>query len=80
MTRTVTLWGHATVLLEVEGVRLLTDPVLRGRFPALRGLRGHPLLERPPHDFARRAAVLAPETRVVALDPGEPLELDGAPA
>lgn len=28
--------GHATVLIELEGVRLLTDPVLRGRVAHLR--------------------------------------------
>ncbi|GAA4403517.1 MBL fold metallo-hydrolase [Fodinibacter luteus] len=32
----VTWLGHATVLLEVAGVRLLTDPLLRARFGPLR--------------------------------------------
>jgi len=32
----VTYVGHATVLLEMDGVRLLTDPVLRGRVGPLR--------------------------------------------
>lgn len=32
----VTYVGHATVLLEVDGVRLLTDPLLRGRVFHLR--------------------------------------------
>jgi L-ascorbate metabolism protein UlaG (beta-lactamase superfamily) len=33
---TVTWIGHSTVLLELDGVRLLTDPVLRGRVAHLR--------------------------------------------
>lgn len=32
----VTYVGHATVLVELDGVRLLTDPVLRGRVGPLR--------------------------------------------
>ena len=36
--------GHATVLIEVEGVRLLTDPLLRGRVVHLR--RQVPLVQR----------------------------------
>jgi L-ascorbate metabolism protein UlaG (beta-lactamase superfamily) len=42
--RRITWLGHATVLLEVAGVRLLTDPVLRGRVAHLR--------RRVPHDGA----------------------------
>jgi L-ascorbate metabolism protein UlaG (beta-lactamase superfamily) len=33
---TITYVGHATVLAELDGVRLLTDPVLRGRVGPLR--------------------------------------------
>ena len=37
MTATRITWlGHSTVLVEVDGVRLLTDPVLRGRLAHLR--------------------------------------------
>ena len=36
MATRVTFAGHSTVLLEREGVRLLTDPVLRGRVGPLR--------------------------------------------
>jgi L-ascorbate metabolism protein UlaG (beta-lactamase superfamily) len=34
----LTFVGHATVLIELDGVRLLTDPVLRGRVGPLRRL------------------------------------------
>jgi L-ascorbate metabolism protein UlaG (beta-lactamase superfamily) len=36
MTSSVTYVGHATVLIDVDGVRLLTDPVLRSRVLHLR--------------------------------------------
>ena len=36
----VTWWGHSTVAIEDRGVRLLTDPVLRGRLGHLRRRRG----------------------------------------
>ena len=35
-TRRLTWVGHATVLVEMDGVRLLTDPVVRGRLVHLR--------------------------------------------
>jgi L-ascorbate metabolism protein UlaG (beta-lactamase superfamily) len=35
-TDRIVFLGHATVLIELEGVRLLTDPVLRGRVAHLR--------------------------------------------
>jgi L-ascorbate metabolism protein UlaG (beta-lactamase superfamily) len=38
--------GHATVLIEVDGVRLLTDPLLRGRVAHLR--RQVPRVQRDP--------------------------------
>jgi L-ascorbate metabolism protein UlaG (beta-lactamase superfamily) len=47
----VTWLGHATVLIEVGGTRLLTDPVLRGRIAHLR----------------RHAPVVAPPERVDAV-------------
>jgi L-ascorbate metabolism protein UlaG (beta-lactamase superfamily) len=46
-------------------------------FPLPLGRRGHPLLHDPPRTFAARAAVLAPETEVVVLEPGGHLELRG---
>ncbi len=36
MTRRVTWLGHSTVLIELGGTRILTDPVLRGRLLHLR--------------------------------------------
>ena len=47
MTRKVTYVGHATVRIELDGVRLLTDPVLRPRILHLRRV-GH-----VPHDAVR---------------------------
>ena len=42
LTRSVRLTyiGHATVLIEVDGARLLTDPLLRNRLGPLRARRG----------------------------------------
>jgi len=51
---TVTYVGHATVLIELDGVRLLTDPVLRPRVGPL--VRHGPLP--PPHLSAGLDAVL----------------------
>ena len=39
---TITWVGHATVLLEVDGVRMLTDPVLGGRIGPLTRIAGAP--------------------------------------
>lgn len=36
MSNAITWIGHSTVLLEIDGVRLLTDPVLRSRVAHLR--------------------------------------------
>ena len=36
MAGRITFAGHATVLIEVAGTRLLTDPLLRNRFAHLR--------------------------------------------
>ncbi|MEV5576661.1 MBL fold metallo-hydrolase [Spirillospora sp. NPDC052269] len=40
MRAAITWWGHATATVEVDGVRLLTDPVLTGRIGHLRRRRG----------------------------------------
>ncbi len=44
MGATVSFLGHATVLIEMDGVRILTDPVLRGIFGLVR--RVSPQVER----------------------------------
>jgi L-ascorbate metabolism protein UlaG (beta-lactamase superfamily) len=41
----ITWIGHSTVLLELDGVRLLTDPVLRGRIVHLRRVAGPAQIE-----------------------------------
>ena len=43
----VTYLGHATVLIEVDGVRVLTDPLLRRRIGPL--VRLVPLADVPRH-------------------------------
>ena len=67
----ITYVGHATVLIELGGVRLLTDPVLRaaGRSPA--PARPAP---RPPRESDRRRPDLAP-----ALRPSRPALAAAAP-
>jgi len=44
-------------------------------FPAYMGLRGHPLLRDPPHDFARLVDEESPEIRAVVPAIGERLEV-----
>ena len=44
----LTWLGHSTVLLDLDGVRLLTDPVLRGRISYLR--RQVPVIDPATHD------------------------------
>lgn len=44
-TERVTYVGHGTVLVEMNGVRLLTDPVLRGRVGPLRRHGASPSIE-----------------------------------
>lgn len=56
--------GHSTVLLELDGVRLLTDPVLRGRVGHLRRLA--PAAAPPPRDID---AVLVSHGHLDHLDP-----------
>lgn len=53
-TDRIVFLGHATVLIELEGVRLLTDPLLRGRVAHLR--RQVPLIQESV--FAEPDAVL----------------------
>ena len=54
MTARITWLGHATVLLELGGVRLLTDPVLRSR---LGHLRRHGPPPAPPGRTSTRCSI-----------------------
>jgi L-ascorbate metabolism protein UlaG (beta-lactamase superfamily) len=75
--RRITWLGHATVLLELDGTRLLTDPVLRGRVAHLRRHAPAPpaldpvdgvLISHVHHDHLDRPSlreVAGPETAVV---------------
>lgn len=73
--------GHLDASRAAQALTLLRPrvavPIHWGTyFPAYRGLRGHPLLHRPPLDLSRHAAELAPETHVAILRPGESLHID----
>jgi L-ascorbate metabolism protein UlaG (beta-lactamase superfamily) len=52
-TDTVTWWGHATVAIDVGGVRLVTDPLLRSRVAFLRWAH-----DPPPRTLAARTDVV----------------------
>jgi L-ascorbate metabolism protein UlaG (beta-lactamase superfamily) len=74
----ITWMGHATVLVELGGVRLLTDPVLRGRVAHLRRHGPSPgvpgsldavLLSHLHHDHADRASLRLLDSGVRVLAP-----------
>ena len=65
--------GHSTVLLELGGARLLTDPLLRGRILHLR--RAAPLVDEP---LDRLDAVLVSHLHYDHLDPPSLRRLDRA--
>jgi L-ascorbate metabolism protein UlaG (beta-lactamase superfamily) len=78
MSITVTWLGHSTVLLEMDDVRVLTDPVLRRTVGPLRRVGPHPaatawrspdavLLSHLHHDHADLASLrmLGPERRIL---------------
>ena len=74
----VTYVGHATVLVEIDGVRLLTDPVLRRRVGPL---RRHGAAARPAADGGRRrGADLPPPPRPCRRALAAAAEQDGAGA
>ena len=60
----LTWLGHATVLIEVGGVRLLTDPLLRDRVGHLRRQSATP----PPDAAERIHAVLVSHLHLDHLD------------
>jgi L-ascorbate metabolism protein UlaG (beta-lactamase superfamily) len=77
MARRITWLGHATVLIEMDGVRVLTDPLLRGRVAHLRRHAPVPavpagldavLLSHLHRDHADRPSLrmLSPATPVIA--------------
>ena len=65
--------GHSTVLIELDGARLLTDPLLRGRVLHLR--RAAPLVDEP---LDRLDAVLVSHLHYDHLDPPSLRRLDRA--
>lgn len=68
----LTLIGHATVLVELDGVRLLTDPLLRGRVTFLRAQPGSPA----PVELGRLDAVLLSHFHRDHYDPASLRRLD----
>jgi L-ascorbate metabolism protein UlaG (beta-lactamase superfamily) len=69
----VTWVGHSTVVLELDGVRLVTDPVLRARFSILRRVAG-PAVELDAVD-----AVLISHLHADHLDPPSLRQVQTAP-
>ncbi len=72
----VTYVGHATVLLEVNGVRILTDPLLRERIGPLRR-HGHRLV---PDDLGPIDLVIVSHAHLDHFDPATLRRLHGSPA
>jgi L-ascorbate metabolism protein UlaG (beta-lactamase superfamily) len=54
----------------------LAIPIHWGTFLPIGYRRGHAVLERPPREFERHVAALAPSTRVATLSPGESLTIE----
>lgn len=71
----LTYVGHATVLLELDGVRLLTDPWLRARLGPLRRVMPLPA----PESYAALDAVLISHAHVDHLDAASLRLLAGTP-
>ena len=71
----VTFVGHSTVLLEMDGRRILTDPFLRERFGPLRR-HGHRI---PPDELGPIDLVLVSHAHLDHFDPASLRRLHGKP-
>ncbi len=71
----VTFVGHATVLLEVDGTRILTDPLLRERIGPLRR-HGHRI---PPEELGPIDLVVVSHAHLDHFDPASLGRLEGTP-
>ncbi len=65
-TTRVTFLGHATLLIEMDGVQVLTDPILRERVGPLTRLSGRP----PPEQWQDSGVVLISHSHWDHLDYG----------
>jgi L-ascorbate metabolism protein UlaG (beta-lactamase superfamily) len=70
----ITYVGHSTVLIEMDGVRVLTDPWLRLRLGPL--VRFAPLPKPSPETYANLDAVLLSHSHVDHLDPASLRRID----
>ena len=69
----MTYVGHSTAVIELDGIRILTDPLLRGRVGFLR--RAHPPAE-PPAERGAFDAILISHAHADHLDPGSLRRID----
>lgn len=73
--------GHLDPRQAAEALTLLRPrlavPIHWGTLRPLHVSRNAAYLREPPHEFARAAGELAPDTQVIVIAPGESLEIDG---